>query len=153
MTERNESGRFLPKGEKARKVRSARLTDATWEKLTRIAAYKGISVGDLLEEVTAGLPDAPGMDSHTFVSCLHHAYQQMVWNTDKQVIEWATPIGFKALWGKMGLSPDEFLQLLERCDHPDLELVPSRGNNWTVANRRVAAVIFHKPAQLSLLDI
>lgn len=48
--ERNKSGKFLPKSEEMRKVRSIRLTDSTWEKLGDLANERSITRADLLEE-------------------------------------------------------------------------------------------------------
>lgn len=48
--ERNKLGKFLPKSEEMRKVRSIRLTDSTWEKLGKLANERSITRADLLEE-------------------------------------------------------------------------------------------------------
>ncbi len=48
---RTESGKFAQKSEEIRHVRSIRLTDSTWEALGAIAAQRGITRADLLEEL------------------------------------------------------------------------------------------------------
>lgn len=48
---RTEGGKFAPKSDKPRYVRSIRLTDKTWEELGAIAAQRGITRADLLEQL------------------------------------------------------------------------------------------------------
>lgn len=50
---RNQGGKFIPKSSEPRFVRSMRLTNSTWEKLGSIAAEKGLTRADLLEEWAA----------------------------------------------------------------------------------------------------
>ncbi len=63
---RGERGRFAPKSDENREVRSLRLTDTTWEKLGELAASRSITRSDLIEEwVQAGgveQPIAPHLD-------------------------------------------------------------------------------------------
>lgn len=47
---RTKQGKFLPKSEEHRQVRSIRLTDNSWEALGKFADYRGITRADLLEE-------------------------------------------------------------------------------------------------------
>lgn len=56
MTEqgRTEGGKFAPKSDEPRQVRSIRLTDSTWKALGAIAAQRGITRADLLEELVEG---------------------------------------------------------------------------------------------------
>lgn len=49
--ERNESGKFAAKSEEFRKVRSIRLTDATWDELGRLSDQRCITRADLIEEL------------------------------------------------------------------------------------------------------
>lgn len=48
---RTDDGKFAPKSEEHRRVRSIRLTDSTWEVLGAIAQQRGITRADLLEEL------------------------------------------------------------------------------------------------------
>lgn len=48
--ERSEGGKFAPKSEKPRQVRSIRVTDEAWERLGVIAKSRRITRADLLEE-------------------------------------------------------------------------------------------------------
>lgn len=58
MRLRTDQGKFGMKGEHYRKVRSVRLTDEVWEKLTTVSKSRMMSVGDLLEQlVTDGWVD------------------------------------------------------------------------------------------------
>jgi len=50
---RNTSGKFAPKSEVPRKVRSVNLTDATWQWLATIADKAGMSRNDYLEVLAA----------------------------------------------------------------------------------------------------
>jgi predicted DNA-binding ribbon-helix-helix protein len=53
---RTEGGKFAPKSDEPRHVRSIRLTDATWEVLGAIATQRSITRADLLEQlVESGL--------------------------------------------------------------------------------------------------
>jgi predicted DNA-binding ribbon-helix-helix protein len=47
---RSQGGKFAPKSEEPRSVRTMRLTDAAWEKLGEIADSRGITRADLIEE-------------------------------------------------------------------------------------------------------
>ena len=47
---RNELGKFSPKSNENRQVRSIRLTDATWDALGDLAASRSITRADLIEE-------------------------------------------------------------------------------------------------------
>jgi predicted DNA-binding ribbon-helix-helix protein len=49
--ERTESGKFAPKSDEPRHVRSIRVTDSAWEVLGAVAAQRGITRADLLEEL------------------------------------------------------------------------------------------------------
>lgn len=46
---RGEGGRFVPKGDSNRKVRSVRLTDHAWDRFGEIAESQGMTRGDYLE--------------------------------------------------------------------------------------------------------
>jgi len=48
--QRNHGGRFLPKSDEIRQVRSIRLTDTAWEKLGKLAEIRGITRADLIED-------------------------------------------------------------------------------------------------------
>lgn len=48
--ERSEGGKFAPKSDQPREVRSIRLTDKTWAALGSIAEQRRITRADLLEE-------------------------------------------------------------------------------------------------------
>jgi len=48
---RTEGGKFAPKSDEPRHVRSIRLTDTTWEVLGAIAIQRGITRADLLEQL------------------------------------------------------------------------------------------------------
>lgn len=47
---RNELGKFSPKSNENRQVRSIRLTDATWDALGKLATSRSITRADLIEE-------------------------------------------------------------------------------------------------------
>ena len=47
---RTKQGKFLPKSDDYRQVRSIRLTDNSWEVLGKLAECRGITRADLLEE-------------------------------------------------------------------------------------------------------
>ena len=47
---RNDLGKFLPKSDENRQVRSIRLTDATWNALGELASDRSITRADLIEE-------------------------------------------------------------------------------------------------------
>lgn len=49
---RNETGKFTAKSEGFRKVRSIRLTDATWDELGKLSDQRCITRADLIEELT-----------------------------------------------------------------------------------------------------
>ena len=46
---RSQRGRFAPKSDENREVRSFRLTDSTWQRLGELAALKNLTRSDLLE--------------------------------------------------------------------------------------------------------
>ena len=48
--ERYEDGKFAPKSDEIRRVRSIRLTDTAWEKLGKLAEIQGITRADLIED-------------------------------------------------------------------------------------------------------
>lgn len=52
---RKECGRFASKSDEHREVRSLRCTDATWQKLGKLAESQGITRADLVEQWTAAL--------------------------------------------------------------------------------------------------
>ena len=63
---RNTSGKFAPKSEVPRKVRSVNLTDEAWQWLADVAARAGVSRNDYLEAMAGGnipLMEAEGSDS------------------------------------------------------------------------------------------
>lgn len=47
---RGQSGKFAPKSDEPRSVRTMRLTDTAWAKLGEIADSRGITRADLIEE-------------------------------------------------------------------------------------------------------
>lgn len=47
---RSQSGKFAPKSEEPRSVRTMRLTDTVWTRLGEIADSRGITRADLIEE-------------------------------------------------------------------------------------------------------
>jgi len=47
---RTQGGKFAPKSNEPRSVRTVRLTDSAWTKLGEIAGSRGITRADLLEE-------------------------------------------------------------------------------------------------------
>ena len=51
MHNRNSRGRFINKSDSDRQVRSIRVTDEIWEKFGKVAAQRGITRADLLEEI------------------------------------------------------------------------------------------------------
>ena len=51
---RNTSGKFAPKSEVPRKVRSVNLTDTAWQWLADVAAQSGVSRNDYLEAMAEG---------------------------------------------------------------------------------------------------
>lgn len=48
--ERYEDGKFAPKSDEVRQVRSIRLTDTAWEKLGKLAEIRSITRADLIED-------------------------------------------------------------------------------------------------------
>ncbi|NEP61330.1 MAG: ribbon-helix-helix domain-containing protein [Symploca sp. SIO2G7] len=48
---RSNQGKFLPKSNENRRVRSIRLTDSTWDKLGEMASSKNLTRADFLEKV------------------------------------------------------------------------------------------------------
>jgi hypothetical protein len=51
---RNKSGKFAPKSETPRKIRSVNLTDQTWQRLAAVAEKTGKSRNDFLESLLQG---------------------------------------------------------------------------------------------------
>ncbi len=51
---RNTSGKFAPKSETPRKIRSVNLTDEAWQWLADVAAQSGVSRNDYLEAMAEG---------------------------------------------------------------------------------------------------
>ena len=51
---RNTSGKFAPKSETPRKIRSVNLTDDAWQWLANVAAQSGVSRNDYLEAMAEG---------------------------------------------------------------------------------------------------
>jgi hypothetical protein len=49
---RGRSGKFAPKSDEHREVRSIRLTDSTWEELGKLADQRCITRADLIEQLT-----------------------------------------------------------------------------------------------------
>lgn len=45
-----QGGRFLPKSDEPRQVRTMRLTNSTWQKLGQIASLNGLTRADLIEQ-------------------------------------------------------------------------------------------------------
>lgn len=150
MIERNERGRFAAKRTEPTNMRSARLTDSCWEKLGRIANHRGVTRADLIEQLVSEMADIPWLSSTAFEQSLYMSYKRLIQTPGVRELAWSTAIPFKRLWLEMDLAPEDFLQLIERCVHTDLELAAVRGNNWTVGDRRVGAVAFRKPAQLEI---
>ena len=58
---RSQGGKFAPKSNEFRLVRSMRLTDTAWVRLGEIADSRGITRADLIEE-WAKYPPTPGTD-------------------------------------------------------------------------------------------
>jgi hypothetical protein len=52
IQERQEGGKFAPKSNEARHVRSIRLTNTTWEKMGYAADKRRITRADLIEQIT-----------------------------------------------------------------------------------------------------
>jgi hypothetical protein len=50
---RSSDGKFEPKGEELRVLRSIRLTDTCWERLGEVAQVRQVSRADLIERATA----------------------------------------------------------------------------------------------------
>src|SRR4028119_1909874 len=51
IQDRTEGGKFAPKSEEYRRVRSIRLTDTTWEKMGYAADKRRITRADLIEQM------------------------------------------------------------------------------------------------------
>jgi predicted DNA-binding ribbon-helix-helix protein len=51
IQDRTEGGKFAPKSEEYRRVRSIRLTDTTWEKMGHAADKRRITRADLIEQM------------------------------------------------------------------------------------------------------
>ncbi len=51
MRERDWHGRFICKSDDYRKVKTIRVTDGVWEEFGEMAAQRGITRADLLEEI------------------------------------------------------------------------------------------------------
>jgi predicted DNA-binding ribbon-helix-helix protein len=51
IQDRTEGGKFAPKSEEYRRVRSIRLTDTTWEKMGHAADKRRITRADLVEQM------------------------------------------------------------------------------------------------------
>ena len=51
---RNTPGKFAPKSETPRKIRSVNLTDETWQRLAAVAEKTGKSRNDFLESLLQG---------------------------------------------------------------------------------------------------
>jgi predicted DNA-binding ribbon-helix-helix protein len=66
IQDRTEGGKFAPKSEDYRHVRSVRLTDVTWEKLGFAAEKRRITRADLIEQmVDDGVFDAEAIDDRS----------------------------------------------------------------------------------------
>jgi predicted DNA-binding ribbon-helix-helix protein len=52
IQDRTENGRFAPKSNEPRRVRTIRLTDATWEKIGFAADKRRVTRADLVEQMT-----------------------------------------------------------------------------------------------------
>jgi predicted DNA-binding ribbon-helix-helix protein len=52
IQDRTEGGKFAPKSEEYRRVRSIRLTDTTWEKMGHAADKRRITRADLIEQMS-----------------------------------------------------------------------------------------------------
>jgi len=67
--DRTEGGRFAPKSEDYRHVRSIRLTDVTWEKLGYAAEAQRITRADLIEQMAQdGVFDQETLTTNTLDS-------------------------------------------------------------------------------------
>ena len=67
---RNQSGKFAPKSDEPRSVRTMRLTDTAWIKLGEIADSRGITRADLIEE-WARQPAVAQVDQLTLFDMQH----------------------------------------------------------------------------------
>ncbi len=68
MNRQGQDGRFIPKGDSPRSLRSMRLTDAAWEGLRQIAEADSLSRTDVIERFALGglsLPEQPSIDPAT----------------------------------------------------------------------------------------
>lgn len=68
---RNTSGKFAPKSETPRKIRSVNLTDDAWQWLASVAEAVGMSRNDFLESLASGsypFMEAVGTDDKTLVA-------------------------------------------------------------------------------------
>lgn len=62
--DRTEQGRFAPKSEEYRQVRSIRLTDSAWQKIGFAAEKRRITRADLIEQMAEdGVFDGESIDS------------------------------------------------------------------------------------------
>ena len=81
---RGEGGKFVPKADEPREVRSIRLTNTTWEKLGAAAELKGMTRADLIEQlVEDGLLDQQSSSKHISLQRMEEAITQIL---DDQVV-------------------------------------------------------------------
>lgn len=73
---RSQHGRFAPKSDENREVRSLRLTDSTWQRLGELAALKNLTRSDLLELWMQA--DTPGQQAGVSLSQLDDAIAQVL---------------------------------------------------------------------------
>jgi hypothetical protein len=82
--ERGESGKFAPKSNEPRIVRSIRLTDTTWKILGEIADSRGITRADLIEHlIKEGVISSDSLtsptDSHSyFLAHIEDAFEKIL---------------------------------------------------------------------------
>lgn len=84
MQSRSKAGKFAPKSDELREVRSIRLTNTTWEKLGAAAELKEMTRADLIEQLAEdGLLDQQSSSKHISVQGIKEAITQIL---DDQVV-------------------------------------------------------------------
>lgn len=145
---RNPSGTFGLKGDQMRHTRSIRLTDRTWSLLQQTAKVNGFGgIADYLEDWASSQPDPTGEITQN-----EPPFSIRLWITFESIARaevgdslYGHPVRLKAICNRLSMGWDDFLTQLSSVAELDssLELIPLRGQNYQVGDRRVAAITYH----------
>lgn len=145
---RNLSGTFGLKGDQMRHTRSIRLTDRTWTLLQHTSKVNGFGgIADYLEDWASSQPDPTvetTQNEPTFPIRLWIAFE-VIARSEVGDSLYGHPVRLKAICNRLSMGWDDFLTQLASVADSDgsLELIPLRGQNYQVGDRRVAALTYH----------